>query len=337
MKATVVLVVLAGIVAVAFGAVQTAESRSFFQFIKKYNKSYASTEFQSRFVNFKASLARIAAANAKSQEIGGATYGVTKFADLSVEEFKSTILMKNPITQDKMRLPGVETLKPRIKAVDAPAAFDWRPLGAVTPVKDQEQCGSCWAFSATETIESTQLVNKVNDFTNLTLALAPQQIVDCDTVDQGCNGGNTPTAYQYVIGAGGMENETTYPYQGQDGQCAFQKSDVVASISGFKYATSAYNENTLKANLVSWQPVSICVDASAWQDYQSGVMTWEECAFINVLDHCVQLVGYDTTAAKPYWIVRNSWNTNWGIDGYIWLEMGHDTCGLAHEATVPTL
>jgi len=277
-------------------------------------------------------LQRVAERNALSKAVGGAEYGVTKFADLSVEEFKNTFLMRQPITG---RLPGVETLRPTVSPQDVPSSFDWRPLGAVTPVKDQEQCGSCWAFSATETIESLQLVSKKDEFTNETLSLSPQQIVDCDTSDEGCNGGRTETAYKYVISAGGMENITVYPYTGADGNCQFQKADVVASIGGFKYATEADDESTLKSNLVSWQPVSVCVDASKWQDYQSGVMTREECAFVNVLDHCVQLVGYETNAPKPYWIVRNSWNTDWGIEGYIWLAYGDDVCGISHDATVP--
>jgi len=94
-----------------------------------------------------------------------------------------------------------------------------------------------------------------------------------------------------------------------------------------------YSETTLQQNLVSWAPLSICLDAANWQDYTSGVMTWTQCAWINMLDHCVQLVGYQTNAKTPYWIVRNSWGTDWGINGYIWLEMWEDTCGLAHEAT----
>jgi len=109
----------------------------------------------------------------------------------------------------------------------------------------------------------------------------------------------------------------------------------VTKISSWKYATSDYSETTLQKNLLSWGPLSICVDAANWQDYQSGVMSWEECAWINQLDHCVQLVGYNTNNSTlgDYWIVRNSWNTDWGIQGYIWLEMWEDTCGLAYEAT----
>jgi len=169
--------------------------------------------------------------------------------------------------------------------------------------------------------------------TNSSVDCAPQQIVDCDTVDQGCNGGNPPTAYQYVISAGGLDSEASYPYTAEDGNCNFQANSVVAKISNWQYATSDYSEATLQTNLVGWGPLSVCVDAEYWQNYVNGVMDWEECAWINELDHCVQLVGYDTTASTPYWIVRNSWGTSWGIEGYIWLAMGGDTCGITQEAT----
>jgi cathepsin F len=278
-------------------------------------------------------LQRIAAKNARSQ--GKPTYGITKFSDLTPEEFKQKMLMTDPITVDEERKPGVEVLQPKIAVADLPTSFDWRNQGAVTAVKNQEQCGSCWAFSVTENIESVWLVGKKAN--NNTLALAPQQIVDCDNSDGGCDGGDPPTAYQYVITAGGLDTEQSYPYTAEDGTCNFQPSKVAAKISNWKYATEWYSETTLQQNLVSWAPLSICLDAANWQDYQSGVMTWTECAWVNQLDHCVQLVGYETKSSPAYWIVRNSWGTDWGIDGYIWLQMGEDTCGLAHEATSATL
>jgi len=163
--------------------------------------------------------------------------------------------------------------------------------------------------------------------------LAPQQIVDCDKSDAGCSGGDPPTAYDYIQKAGGLEPEKDYPYKAVDGSCAFKKSDVYATISSFKYATSEDDESTLKSNLASWAPLSICVDARYWQDYTSGVLTAYECDWIVELDHCVQAVGYDVTAATPYWIVRNSWGTDWGEAGYIRLEYGKNSCGLTEEAT----
>jgi len=305
----------------------TGDAKALFTaFVQKYHKQYAHDEVVIRFANFKATIDRV---NKLNKESNDAVFGITMFADMSVEEFSSTILMKKPITPKE----STEVVLPA--DVDVPETLDWRSQGAVTPVKNQEQCGSCWAFSATEAVESAYIV--AGKATASSIDLGPQQIVDCDSTSDGCNGGTTSSAFDYLIQAGGQESNESYPYTGQDGQCAFQKADVVATISSYKAATSFFSETTLQANLVAWGPLSICVDAAAWQDYQSGVLTHLECAFINVLDHCVQLVGYNSTASTPYWIVRNSWTTQWGIEGYIWLQMWHDTCGLAHEATWPTV
>jgi len=301
----------------------------FSDYMRIYNKSYASVEeFNTRFANFKASLQRTASLNSKAKR---AKFGITKFSDMTPQEFKNTILMKNPIDPSK-KVKGVEVLQPTVQMADLPVSLDWRDGGLVTPVKDQGQCGSCWAFSATENIESMWI--KAGKAKNTTINLSEQQIVDCDNWDAGCEGGEPGNAYDYIINAGGQEQEKDYPYTAQDGNCNFQQNKVVAKISTWKYATELYSETLLQQNLVSWGPLSVCVDAINWQDYQSGVMTWEECAWLNVLDHCVELVGYSTkTTNGDYWIVRNSWGLDWGIDGYIWLEMGTDTCGIAHDAS----
>jgi len=235
--------------------------------------------------------------------------------------------MKNPLS------PVTETTNLLPTSPQAPPAkFDWRPSGVVTPVKDQAQCGSCWAFSVTENIESVWMIKqniKVADFK----PLAPQQIVDCDTSDEGCNGGFPATAYQYIESAGGLETEAAYPYKAVDGSCAFNKADVESTISNFKYATTKGDETTLKTNLATVSPLSICVDAANWQDYSSGVMGAWECCWFCQLDHCVQLVGYDTTASTPFYIVRNSWASDWGEQGFIRLAMGDNACGLTDYAT----
>jgi len=173
-----------------------------------------------------------------------------------------------------------------------------------------------------------------NNITNTSsIRLSEQQVVDCDDSDDGCDGGDTPTAYAYIIGAGGLESESTYPYTAKDGKCKFDNKNVVAKISKWKYACTSKDEKTLQNNLATWGPLSICVDAEYWQYYQSGVMSAWDCAWINSLDHCVELVGYDTTAKAPYWIVRNSWGTRWGINGYIYLSMFQNTCGMTEEST----
>jgi len=265
-------------------------------------------------------------------------YGVNKFSDLTADEFKQKYLGYKPSTEfvDVSEIPLLE-LDPTDPAVNASGSIaDWRQKGVVTPVKDQQQCGSCWAFSATEEIESAWLMAG-----NKKQILAPEQIVACDKKDLGCNGGDTPTAYKYVMKAGGMVTEETYPYssgKGKTGKC--KKGDLspkVVTIKGFSYATPPKNsngkpnENKMAAALASKGPLSVCVDAESWQQYKKGVVT-RTCK--KQLDHCVQAVGYNKKGPKPYWIVRNSWNTDWGVDGYIYVGMGHDYCGIANEATI---
>jgi len=248
---------------------------------------------------------------------------LTKFSDLTPEEFKSTYLGYKPPVEsfDVGVLPT---------GSQAPSTWDWRNKNMVTPVKNQEQCGSCWAFSVTENIESMWCMAKGLDCTTFP-PLAPQEIVDCDTTDQGCEGGNPPTAYQFVIQEGGMEAESNYPYTAADGTCNFQSNLVAVTISTWKYATQNSDEPTMQNNLVAWGPLSICVDAEPWQDYTGGILMASDCA--SQIDHCVQLVGYDMTQSTPFWIVRNSWGTDSGESGYIRLEYGQDTCACADEAT----
>jgi len=296
----------------------------FKQFMNKYNKKYTPTEFGTRFAIFQKNLQEINRLNAKAaSKAGNLKFAVNKFADLSAEEFTA---YKGFVKHPKIAAP-VFVDKGN---VELPTSLDWRTKGAVTPVKDQGQCGSCWAFSATEGVESAWFLAG-----NTIPVLSEQQIVDCDTVDQGCDGGDLPTAFQYIVSAGGLESESDYPYQAQDGSCNFDASDIVAKISGFQYATQSTNETEMQVAMVANGPLSICVDAETWQFYSGGIIT-SDCA--NSLDHCVQAVGFDTDPTGiPYWIVRNSWGTDWGMNGYLEVERNQDLCGIADEATYVTI
>jgi len=333
MKRTLLLIALFSAI-VAFSSIKLKEHEKlkearFQEFMTTHNKQYKDdAEYKLRKTNFEASVLRASQRNRRSK--GKTQFGITKFSDLSTQEFKNLYLTAS--VPARQRLPGVPVMKPTVDVKDMPESLDYRKKGLVTPVKDQGQCGSCWAFSVTENIESKWIMAgkaKAND-----LSLSVQQIVDCDDVDAGCNGGEPGSAYDYVIAAGGLQTNSSYPYTATGQTCAFEKNETVVQIKSWQYATSWYSETELQQNLVSWGPLSICVDAASWQDYKSGVLTWEECAWVNLLDHCVQLVGYGNDAkAGKYWIVRNSWGTSWGIDGYIHLQMGDDTCGIAHQAS----
>jgi len=161
--------------------------------------------------------------------------------------------------------------------------------------------------------------------------LAPQQIVDCDQRDGGCNGGWPRTAYQYIMQAKGQDTEASYPYRAVNQACHFLPADVETTISNWKYATTTKSETQMQTAVATVAPLSICVDASKWQFYSGGVFTNTQCG--TSMDHCVQIVGYDMTASTPFWNVRNSWGGSWGEKGFIRLSYGHNTCGLAQEAT----
>jgi len=294
--------------------------------MQKYNKVYpTAAEYALRFANFKETVERNKVLNAD----GGATFGINKFSDMTPMEFKSKILMKTI-----SHTSPSEHSSPFVRNSALPDAFDWRAKGAVTPVKDQGQCGSCWAFSATEAIESSWILQ--GHATAKSINLSPQQIVDCDHSGvYGCNGGTTESAYNYILGAGGQEGISHYPYTAKNGQCQFNATWVDAKIKTFTNAGS--DETKMQNNLVNLGPLSVCVDAAHWQNYVSGVLTPRQCCpFIACqLDHCVQLVGYNATTSPGYWIVRNSWNTDWGIAGYINIQMGGNACGITKEATWP--
>jgi C1A family cysteine protease len=281
-------------------------------------KVYTPEVYQRRLAIFTSNLDLIQHLNENAGP-DGASFSLNKYADLTPQEFSAYYLGYVPSTQ------VMEELQLSDEAV--PDTFDWISKDKVTPVKNQEQCGSCWAFSATENIESVWMIAK--DLTPANFKpLAPQQIVDCDKRDGGCNGGNPPTAYEYIIEAGGQDTEASYPYHAVNQACQFKAADVEAKIASYKTIS---NEDAMKTATATVAPLSICVDASQWQFYSSGVMTPSQCG--TSLDHCVQIVGYDTAANPPYWNVRNSWGTDWGMSGFIRLEYGHNTCGLTEETT----
>jgi len=298
----------------------SAVTDAFGRFMKEYGKSYDSVEeYAKRLGVFAENMERVAKMNAEHVLINGeAVFGVTKFSDLTPEEFKATYLTYRPSNR---------TRNVKDPVIEGPIAndIDWVSKGAVTPVKDQGRCGSCWAFSATAAIESYA---KLSGKYGLEV-LSAQQINSCDKRDGGCNGGNTETAYEYVKGAGGIERNSDYPYTsggGSTGSCKFQSSKIAVTISG--YHSVSRGESALK-NALNDGPASLCLAASSWQTYRGGILA--RCD--NQVDHCVQGTGY---SGSSYWRIRNSWGTSWGESGFIRLAQGSDLCKVSDDTTYPT-
>jgi hypothetical protein len=311
-------------------------------FKRAWARQYDSwTEEEYRFGVFQHNLARAMDMNQGSHQ---PNFGITQFSDMTAAEFAAMFLLT---TVDKAGSNGTSddgNSDPRVYATAGSGSinmvpFDWRTQGAVTPVKNQQQCGSCWAFSTVQTLESATFLATGN-----LPILAPQQLVSCDSNDHGCNGGWTATALNYII-ANGVELATQIPYtSGKNGTvptCTYNANKVNATMTSFNYAIpkclsgpcdTSQNETLLYSKLVSQGPASIIVDASNWQLYVSGIFTGSCSSAGTALNHAVQLVGYgvDAVTNNKYWIVRNSWGPNWGVGGYIYLPFGQNKCGFAN-------
>jgi C1A family cysteine protease len=307
---------------------------SFAEWAAQAGKVYkAKEEFTMRAAIFAANVAKIEAHNAGESTF---TMAVNDFADLTHEEFRARYVggFRGAATR-KTGTWGQQGAK----AQALPATVDWTTKGAVTPIKNQGQCGSCWAFSTTGSVEGISFLK-----TGTLPSLSEQQLVDCaaSTGNMGCQGGLMDDAFQWIINNGGIGSEASYPYVAGDGHCntscgPCKKVAAVATITGF---TDVKQGDTELATAIVQQPVSVAVDASEsfWQFYSGGVMT-NKCG--TALDHGVLAVGYGTSGANQYWLVKNSWGTSWGAAGFLWLGRGAQygasgQCGIFLAPSYPT-
>jgi cathepsin L len=320
------LVALLALIFVANGLVyQPRSGITLFQQFHEYNQFWNKThinhaEKARRYENFQMNAKKIAEANAKTSATGvGATFGFTKFSDWSVEEFKA-------IQGFKPKNPIVKTTQGPLTAPSG--AIDWVAKGMTTAVKDQGQCGSCWAFSTTETVESANLIAGQQVPNG-----SPQEIVDCDTNDSGCNGGDPQEALGWVVNQGGLDTDACYPYTAEDGTCNSANCQPSPALK-ISTVTPIGGSEDLIYNALGSMPLSICCDAEPWQNYQGGIMTADQCGLS--IDHAIQLTGYSPNQGG-YWIVRNSWGADWGENGFIYLQYGQNTCGITSEVTAASV
>lgn len=277
-----------------------------------------------------ANVASIKARN-EGYAMGKHTYSVkmNQFGDLTPEEFKANLGLKVDASRPKFNVQDLSHL-----TIEDGDSVDWRTKNVVTPVKNQGQCGSCWSFSTTGSIEGAHAISTGN-----LVSLSEQNLMDCSTSygNQGCNGGLMDNAFQYVIHNGGLDTESSYPYTATGpNTCNYNSANSGATISSYSDIPQG-DESSLQAALKSKGPISVAMDASSWQFYSSGVFSGNCGNQPSDLDHGILAVGYDTTSdGSKYYIVKNSWGADWGVSGYIWIGRDNNNqCGIATEASYP--
>jgi C1A family cysteine protease len=255
---------------------------------------------------------------------------INKFADRTDDELR--VLRGKHYTEGyNGGLPFPKELKSGIQAI--PDTIDWRIMGAVTPVKDQGICGSCWSFGTTGTIEGAYFVKH-----GTIVRLSEQNLIDCSWGfgNNGCDGGEDFRAYQYIMKHGGIALEDAYgSYLQEDSFCHYDNTTIGAKILGYVNITQG-DEEALRIAIATKGPISVSIDAAhkGFLFYSNGVFYDPECGNTpDALDHSVLAVGYGTLNGQDYWLIKNSWSTYWGNDGYVLISRKNNNCGVATAAT----
>jgi C1A family cysteine protease len=302
----------------------TSVDYQFMDYVSQYGKSYGTTaEFEFRKAVFAQRLQDIEEHNSNNEMTS--TVGINLFSDFTSEELKKMMGFKKMETVADVHSAEFST-------ENLAESIDWRTLGAVTPVKDQGQCGSCWSFSTTGAMEGAHHLATGN-----LISLSESNLVDCSWLNHGCNGGSMALAFMYAE-SHPLMTEEAYPYTPSTGlfKCKYAKASGVVGVS--TYANVKVNSaDQLKAAL-NVGPVSIAIEAdqTVFHAYTGGIINSASCG--TSLDHGVLVVGYGVEAGQEFYIVKNSWSAAWGEQGYVRIAVqdGAGICGIQMQPIIPT-
>lgn len=301
-------------------------NKLFYRWSLKYNKVYNKiSEKNNRYKIFKTNTLFILNHHNSNYKLGHNYY-----SDMDSNEYKKKLGFKySPKTKKNIKVNNLNNFS-------VPDLIDWRKLGAVTPVKNQGSCGSCWSFSTTGALEGAYFIKTGN-----LISFSEQELVSCDNTDNGCNGGLMDNAFKWISNNGGLCSENSYPYiSGKGTVNTCNKCTTITDSKIINYRDVESNTESLK-KAVAKQPVAVAIEADhlSFQLYHSGVYEGN-CG--NSLDHGVLIVGYGTLNNNDYWIVKNSWGNHWGNNGYIYIKRGKvqnegGECGIELSASYPVL
>jgi len=322
-----IILVLAVSVGIVHGFVEKEYQISFTNWMRTFQKSYHNDEFLTKYGQFKWNMEYIDRVNKEQTHM---TLALNSFADLSAVEFSK---IYNGISKNV----NMEEFKSKVQISapkSLPTEWDWRSEGAVTEVKNQQQCGSCWSFSTTGSIEGCRQIHNLG-----LVSLSEQNLMDCTDSygNLGCQGGLMTQAMQYIINNGGIDTEASYPYTAQFGYCQYNPAYSGGTLISYVNVNPGDEADLLSK--VASGPTSVAIDASqpSFQLYRSGVYLEPYCSS-SQLDHGVLVVGwgYDYSSGMDYWLVKNSYGPDWGSGGYIWMARNNNNmCGIASMATLP--
>jgi len=322
-------IALACLMSVAIAAPFNSELDTYWQTFKQtYNKNYDDMHDVIRRSIWESNLKYVREHNLQS-DMGqhGFTLGTNEYSDMTNDEF---VAQMNGHMANRTERHGSLFMAPQ--NLQAPDSMDWRDHGLVTAVKNQGQCGSCWAFSTTGSLEGQHKKKS-----GTLVSLSEQNLVDCSkNGNHGCMGGLMDFGFEFIKSNGGIDTEQSYPYEAKDDTCRFKKADVGATVSGYVDVPSQ-DEDALMQASAAIGPISVGIDAAhqSFQLYRNGVYNEPQCSSTR-LDHGVLVVGYGTLNGEDYWLVKNSWGKSWGMDGYIMMARNNNNmCGIATQASYP--